>query len=86
LLIQTLTYEQHERPGQHAVEHGDEEDAHGDVVLVEVLEHGHTETLKDVVRVQQTCQHLAEVAHHVAPTDVRRPEIFNGFLGFMLKQ
>lgn len=36
---------------------------------VEVLEDGHTEALKDVVDVEETSQHLAEVADHIAPAN-----------------
>lgn len=40
-----------------------------DMFLVEVLEDWDAETLKNVVGVEETGQHLTKVAHHVAPLD-----------------
>ena len=68
------TDEEDERAGHDAAEDGEKQTLGRHVLVVEVAKHRHAEPLEDVVDVEETRQHLREVAEHVLPAYVRSPK------------
>ena len=69
-----LTYEKDESGRHHTAKHGHDEGTRGDVLVGEVPEDRHAEPGENVIRVEQTGQHLNKVADHVVPPDTWCPE------------